>query len=52
MLDLQLLAPHSASLGTLLSTLTPEQSALRLHVVNLIQREGYRKGANAGADSD
>jgi len=33
MLDLQLLAPHSAWLGTLLSTLTPEQSALLLNVV-------------------
>ena len=52
MLDVQMLAPHSASLNALLRTLTPEQSTWLLDVVNLVQREGYRKGAKAAADSD
>jgi len=52
MLDVQKLAPHSASLNALLRTLTPEQSTWLLDVVNLVQREGYRKGAKAAADSD
>jgi len=52
MLDVQMLAPHSASLNALLRTLTPEQSTWLFDVVNLVQREGYRKGAKAAADSD
>ncbi len=52
MLDVHMLAPHSAALSGLLRTLTQEQNTWLLDVINLVQREGYRKGAKAAADSD
>jgi hypothetical protein len=51
MTDLILLARRCTSLGELLRSLTPEQSAWLLDVANLLHRAGYREGAKAAADS-